>query len=152
VSDSNNHRVVKWTINATEGIIVVGGNGNGSRIDQLSIPGGIVLDERGTIYVLDEENQRVVSLPVGERNATVIIGGNGQGNASNQLNGPISLTLNREGDLYVSDTKNFRVQMFTVDKNPSSSSNSDYVCTLSRKWTLISCFLLLMISVANLLK
>ncbi len=41
--------MIKWPVGATEGIIVAGGNSNGSGTDQLTIPGGIIMDERGTI-------------------------------------------------------------------------------------------------------
>jgi sugar lactone lactonase YvrE len=150
VADSSNHRVMKWTVNATEGIIVAGGNGNGSRTDQLTIPGGISVDERETIYVADELNHRVVSVPKGTRNGIVIAGGHGQGNASNQLNYLISLAFNSEGDLFVSDLDNFRVQMFAMDKRPSSGS--DYIFTPASKWTLFSCFLFLITSVTTLHK
>ena len=152
VSDSGNHRIIKWEVNATQGIVVLGGNGNGSRTDQLSTSGGIILDDNGTIYVADEENNRVLSVPVGARNGTVIAGGHGQGSASNQLNRPISLTMNLEGQLYVSDWNNFRVQMFSVGKNPSSEGGSSYTCTNFRRWALISCFLSTTISASCLLK
>ncbi len=150
VADSRNHRIVKWMVNATEGILVAGGNGNGSRTDQLSTPGGIILDEIGTIYVADEDNNRILSFPARARNGTIIAGGHGQGNAPNQFNRPMSLAFNRDGDLYVSDWNNFRVQKFAMDKNPSSGS--DHICTPSNKHTLIFCFLSLMISVARFLK
>ncbi|CAF1105102.1 unnamed protein product [Adineta steineri] len=150
VADSNNHRVMKWMANAKEGTIVAGGNGNGSRTDQLSLVGGITLDEQGTIYVVDEYNHRVMSIPVGTRNGTIIAGGHGSGSASNQFNGALSLAFNNDGDLFVSDWNNWRVQMFKMDKSPSSGSN--YICAFASKWTLFTCFLLLMILYANLLE
>ena len=148
VSDSRNHRVVRWDVNASEGVLVAGGNETGNQTDQLSIPGGIVIDEKGTIYVVDEENHRVVSVPKGTLEGTVIAGGYGEGNSSNQLGYPISLTFNNQGDLYVSDFNNFRVQMFAIAKTPSSGGNSDYVCNSCRRWAFIYCFLSLMIAVA----
>jgi sugar lactone lactonase YvrE len=150
VSDSRNHRVVKWTVGAAEGIIVAGGNGNGSGTDQLTIPGGIIMDERGTIYIADEQNHRVISFPMGTRNGIVVAGGHGPGAAANQLNYLITLAFSPKGDLFVSDLNNFRIQKFEMDKNPSSGS--DYIYNHYSKWTLISCFLFSMISIANLLK
>lgn len=138
---------MKWEVNASEGIVVAGGHGNGSRTDQLTVPGGLVLDENGTIYVVDEQNHRVVSVAVGTQNGTVIAGGHGEGNAPNQLGYPISLTFNGQGDLYVSDFNNFRVQMFATAKTPSSGSNRDYICNSCSKWTLIYSFLSLVIAV-----
>jgi len=146
VSDSGNHRVVKWMVNATEGIIVAGGNNNGSRTDQLTIPNGIIVDEKKTIYVADNENHRVMSIPAGTRNGTIIAGGHGQGNASNQFLNVDGLAFNSQGDLYVTDWGNYRVQMFAMDKTPSSGSNSDYISFFSSKWTLLYCFISFMIS------
>lgn len=147
VSDSRNHRVVRWDVNASEGILVAGGKGNGSQTDQLTVPGGIFVDEKGTIYVVDEENHRIVSVPTGTLEGTVIAGGHGEGDASNQLDYPISLTFNSQGDLYVSDFNNFRVQMFPIAQTPSSSSNSYYVPNSYRRWALIYCFLPFIIAV-----
>jgi sugar lactone lactonase YvrE len=120
VADSNNQRVVKWPVNATEGIVVAGGNGNGSETNQLNIPGGIIVDERETIYVVDEYNHRVLSISAGTQSGIVIAGGHGLGNAPNQLHYPVTLAFNGQGDLYVSDTDNSRVQMFAMSKSPSS--------------------------------
>lgn len=149
VADSRNHRVMRWDVNASEGVLVAGGNETGNQTDQLSIPGGIVIDDKGTIFVVDEENHRVMSVPNGTINGTVIAGGHGDGTDSNQLGYPISLTFNNQGDLYVSDFNNFRVQMFAVAQTPtstpSSGGNSDYFC---RRWATIICFLSFMISIA----
>jgi hypothetical protein len=157
-------------VNATEGIIIAGGNGNGSQTDQLNIPGGIIVDENETIYVVDEHNHRVEYLSAGTRNGIVIAGGHGPGNASNQLHFPGTLAFNGQGDWYVSDADNSRVQMFAMDKSSSittstitttttttttitnttttSGSHSDYIDNYLSIWTLIYCFLSLMISVA----
>jgi sugar lactone lactonase YvrE len=112
-------------VNATEGIIVAGGKGNGSQTDQLTIPGGIIVDKQETIYVADEDNNRIVSISAGTQNGIVIAGGHGPGNASNQLHQPGSLVFNAQGDLYVSDWENFRVQMFAKAKGPRSGGNSN---------------------------
>ncbi|CAF3365753.1 unnamed protein product, partial [Rotaria sp. Silwood2] len=86
--------------NATTAIVVAGGNGNGSRTDQFNIPGGIVRDKNGTIYVADEHNHRIVSVPANATNGIIIAGGHGQGNTSSQLNNPIYVAFNNEKDLY----------------------------------------------------
>ena len=151
VSDSGNHRIVKWMVNATEGIVIFGGNGNGSRTDQLTTSGGIVLDENGTLYVADENNQRILSIVAGARNGTIIAGGHGQGGAANQLNNPISLAFNGQKDLYVSDSNNFRVQMFEVSKSPSSGGDSSYIGPTFSKWILISHHLCMLITFTSLL-
>ena len=59
VSDSFNARVLVWTLNATKGIIVAGGNSYGNRADQLNKPRGIFVDQNETVYVADYENHRI---------------------------------------------------------------------------------------------
>ncbi|CAF4629820.1 unnamed protein product, partial [Rotaria socialis] len=41
VSDTNNHRVMKWNKGATEGVVVAGGQGQGNALTQLSSPHGL---------------------------------------------------------------------------------------------------------------
>lgn len=151
VSDSANHRIVKWAVNATEGTVIFGGNGNGSRTDQLTTSGGIVLDDNGTLYVADENNQRILRILAGARNGTIVAGGHGQGSAANQLNNPISLAFNGQKDLYVSDSNNFRVQMFGVSKSPSSGGDSSYLGPAFSKWMLISYHSCMLITFTSLL-
>ncbi|CAF0941761.1 unnamed protein product [Adineta steineri] len=45
VSDSNNHRVMKWIKDAKEGIVVAGGNGEGGNLNQLSSPAGVTVND-----------------------------------------------------------------------------------------------------------
>ncbi|CAF4976954.1 unnamed protein product, partial [Rotaria magnacalcarata] len=54
VSDSWNDRVIKWSKDTKEGVIVAGGRGQGSNRTQLNNPTGIVVDRLGTVYVADQ--------------------------------------------------------------------------------------------------
>lgn len=44
VSDSDNHRVMKWTINTSEGVIVAGDQTDGDSLRQVSGPRGLFVD------------------------------------------------------------------------------------------------------------
>ena len=44
VSDSNNHRVMKWNRGANQGIVVAGGQGKGSTLTHLYYPQGLFVD------------------------------------------------------------------------------------------------------------
>ena len=44
IAEWGNHRVTKWKLGSMVGQIVAGGNGQGSRNDQLFKPEGIVVD------------------------------------------------------------------------------------------------------------
>ena len=75
VSDTSNHRVMKWMKGATEGIVVAGGNGQGAGLTQLSNPQGVWVDGYGHVYVADGGNHRVMRWEKGAKEGTVIVGG-----------------------------------------------------------------------------
>ncbi|CAF1390116.1 unnamed protein product [Adineta steineri] len=77
VSDTKNHRVMKWEEGAKHGIVVAGGQGQGNNLTQLSEPQGIVVDQLGTIYVADYYNSRIMRWPKGATQGSVIVGGSG---------------------------------------------------------------------------
>ena len=85
VSDTNNHRVMKWMKGATEGIVVAGGNGKGAGLTQLSNPRGVWVDGYGHVYVADDENHRVMRWEKGAKEGTVIVGGNGKRSRSESV-------------------------------------------------------------------
>ncbi|CAF1230702.1 unnamed protein product [Adineta steineri] len=114
VSDTNNHRVVKWRKDAKEGRIVGGGNGTGENLNQLSSPQGIIVDDLGQIYAADSGNHRVMRWCEGDKEGEIVVGGNVPGNQSNQLSGPRGLSFDDEGNLYVADTGNFRIAKFEI--------------------------------------
>ena len=115
VSDSHNHRVMKWLKGAKEGIVVAGGHGQGNSSKQLSYPRGLLVNELGDIYVADEWNHRIMCWSLGSKEGRVVVGGNGYGKGSNQLHSPVGLSFDVENNLYVADFGNNRIQRFRVD-------------------------------------
>ena len=59
IADRYNHRIVRWRKGATAGEVLVGGNGAGSRSDQLNEPTDMVFDRQGNLFVADCYNHRV---------------------------------------------------------------------------------------------
>ncbi|CAF0951255.1 unnamed protein product [Adineta steineri] len=114
VSDTNNHRVMKWRQGATEGRIVAGGNGKGINLNQLSSPYGVIVDDLGQIYVAATGNDRITRWCEGKEAGEIVVGGNGQGSQSNQLTFPMGLSFDHEGNLYVGDYHNNRIQKFEI--------------------------------------
>ena len=53
IADTCNHRIVRWRKGATAGEVLVGGNGAGSRSDQLNWPTDLVFDRHCNLYVVD---------------------------------------------------------------------------------------------------
>ncbi|CAF1583222.1 unnamed protein product, partial [Adineta steineri] len=111
ISDTSNHRVMKWIKDAKEGIIVAGGNGQGRNLNQLSSPQEIIVDDLGRIYVADWGNNRVMRWCEGQEEGEIVVGGNGQ---ENQLNGLMGLSFDDKGNLYVSDMENHRIVKFEI--------------------------------------
>jgi DNA-binding beta-propeller fold protein YncE len=55
VTDTHNHRVIRWMNGAKEGSIVVGGNGE----NQLFLPSDLLFDKQDNLYVFDSINHRI---------------------------------------------------------------------------------------------
>jgi len=45
--------------NSTVGITVAGGNGAGNDANQLNCPYGVVVDEKGNMFIADTNNHRI---------------------------------------------------------------------------------------------
>ncbi|CAF5138707.1 unnamed protein product [Rotaria sp. Silwood1] len=87
------HRNATWSKN---GITVAGGNGQGSKTNQLSLPWGLYVDDEQTIYVVDCWNNRIVEWKSGATNGKVVAGGNGHGNGAHQLNSPGDVIIDKK--------------------------------------------------------
>ena len=79
ISDRANHRVVLWAADATQGVVVAGGNGWGDGLHQLACPAACHVTADSSVYVCDEANNRVVKWKVGDTEGTVVAGGQGAG-------------------------------------------------------------------------
>ena len=115
VSDSQNHRVMKWVKDAKEGIIVAGGQGQGNSLTQLNCPHGVRVDHLGQVYVADSGNHRIMFWSKGSKTGRIIVGGNGVGGKSNQFFSLKGLSFDGQGDLYAVDDNNHRVQKFKIN-------------------------------------
>jgi len=90
ISDTGNHRVVKYILNSTSGIIVAGGHGAGPNSNQLNAPYGIYVDEIyeiGAIYICDTHNNRIQKWLYGANEGITVALNN------DQLSSPISIQL-----------------------------------------------------------
>ncbi|CAF1197322.1 unnamed protein product [Adineta steineri] len=98
----------KWK---QHGVTIAGGNGDGSQLNQLSVPQSIYVDDdHQTIYIADWMNDRIVEWRYGKKNGQVVAGGNGQGKRSDQLNRPKDVIVDKKNDsLIICDRWNRRV-------------------------------------------
>lgn len=109
VADNNNQRIVKWQPGASAGIVVAGGNGAGSGLNQLNAPYGVYADADSNVYVADRNNNRIVKWAPGASSGVVVAGGNGAGSALNQINAPRGVFVDAAKNVYVADFPNNRI-------------------------------------------
>ncbi|CAF1399022.1 unnamed protein product [Rotaria sp. Silwood1] len=109
VVDDEKHEVRRYKIGDTKGTLVAGGNEQGSRLDQLSEPTYVFVDQEYSVYVSDWENDRVMKWKEGAKQGIVVAGGKGEGNSLTQLNHPQGVVVDQLGTVYVADSHNHRI-------------------------------------------
>ncbi|CAF4172745.1 unnamed protein product, partial [Rotaria sordida] len=109
VVDNESHGVIRYRIGDTIGTVVAGGNGEGSRPDQLSGPLCVSVDRNHSVYVSNFWNHRVIKWEEGAREGIIVAGGQGEGNSLTQLKGPRGVVVDQLGTVYVTDTSNHRI-------------------------------------------
>ena len=115
VSDTENHRVMRWSKNERVGKMVAGGQGRGNSSGNLFRPSGILVDQTmGSVYVADQENHRLMRWSKNAKVGEIIIGDHGQGSQKDQLFRPASILFDNQGNLLVVDRNNHRIQRFEI--------------------------------------
>ncbi|CAF1362447.1 unnamed protein product [Rotaria sp. Silwood1] len=120
VVDSGKHEVRRYKIGDTKGTVVAGGNGEGYRLDQLSNPRYVFVDQDHSVYVSDWENHRVMKWEEGAKQGIVVVGGQGQGNSLTQLNLPEGVVVDQLGTVYVADCGNHRIMRWPKEATQGS--------------------------------
>ncbi len=75
VNDWEKNEVRQYRVGDPEGTLVAGGNGQGSRLDQLHDSNYIFVDRDHSVYVSDFENHRVMKWEEGAKEGIVVAGG-----------------------------------------------------------------------------
>jgi secreted PhoX family phosphatase len=63
---------MRWSKGATQGSVVVGGNGQGGQPNQFNAPLGLTFDRQGSLYVVDYGNHRVQKFNIGPNSNTLV--------------------------------------------------------------------------------
>lgn len=108
-SDIGRHQVAKRQFGKTQRVVVIGGNGTGSQLNQLNSPRHIVVDRNRSVYVADMYNHRVMKLVNGANEGIIVAGGNGEGSSLSQLAGPHGIAIDKFENVYVADRFNHRI-------------------------------------------
>jgi len=110
---------MKWKV---DGQTIAGGNGYGDKLNKLSCPHGIYVDdEEQCIYIADAGNHRIVKwkLDGGSDHGQIVAGGNGLGNRIDQLHWPTDVILDeKKKSLIICDQGNRRVVRWAL-QNPN---------------------------------
>ncbi len=89
---------------------MAGGNGQGSKNNQLSYPFGLYVDDDQTVYVADQSNHHIVEWKSGAMSGQVVAGGNGEESGAHQLSNPRDVIVEKENDgVIICDWRNKRV-------------------------------------------
>jgi len=119
VSDSGNHRVVRWELGLRQFQVVAGGRGRGNSPSQLDYPAGLAFEADGSLLVADCGNGRVMRWrPEAERGEEVV---GGSKTELGQLTYPTGIAVAPDGSLYVSDQGRdlvLRWKANNLDKDP----------------------------------
>jgi tripartite motif-containing protein 71 len=94
---------------------VAGGNGQGSSLSQLNKPCGMIVDQLGTVYVVDGNNHRIMRWPNKATYGSIVAGSNRKGMQANQFSYPHGLSFDKQNNLYIVENGNDRVQKFNIE-------------------------------------
>lgn len=124
VSMNQCYIVVRWTPNATAGVLFAGQPGvSGATSSRLNRIRFLHLDEtHGALYVSDTGNHRIQKFIIGGNGTAVTVAGTGTaGIGLNQLDSPSGIWVTRNGQtLYVADYNNNRVMKWTIGASQGS--------------------------------
>ncbi|CAF1620945.1 unnamed protein product, partial [Rotaria magnacalcarata] len=107
IADWGNHRIVQWKVGNRSGHVIAGGNGQGSRLDQLDRPTDVLIDkETDSLIICDRWNRRIArwSRRTGANQGEILI---------NNIFCR-GLAMDDERHLYVSDTNKHEVRRYQM--------------------------------------
>ena len=112
VGDRNNHRVMRFSWNSTNGTagVIVAGNGSpGNASNQLNLPSGVFVTDDGTLYIAECGNHRIQKWFKGAESGVTVAGTGIYGGGVLQLNCPIKVLVDLSGYMYITDLGNHRI-------------------------------------------
>ncbi|CAF0887706.1 unnamed protein product [Didymodactylos carnosus] len=120
VVDGAKNEVRRYRMGDTEGTVVAGGNGAGSRLDQLNNASHVFVDRDHSVYVSDSGNNRVMKWEEGAKGGIVVAGGLGEADSLSRLIGPRGIVVDQLGTVYVADYGNHRIMRWPKQETHGS--------------------------------
>lgn len=113
ISELGNHRVSKWAPGEETGVVIAGGNGEGSDSNQLAFPLGIAVDLDGNLYVADTYNHRIQLFEKGSQKGVTLISGK-DFKTESQINYFSGISLVNNSYLYITDYQQERILKYDL--------------------------------------
>ena len=127
ITDTNNHRIQKWTFGASSGVTVAGNSTAGNTDADLNRPSSVIVDSRGYMYIGDASNNRIQRwAPSGCVGDCLVGCSQLNGSATDRLGNPQAVAFDSQGALYVSDGYQNRVQKFAIWVVTVTGKNHDW--------------------------
>lgn len=120
VLEFDNHRVVKWEPNATDGILIAGADQgqSGNKLYELDQPIDFHVTATGQVYVLDFRNFRVLKFTEGNKDGELVLGSGQSGNSINEITSAYNIYIDKFETLYIADESNHRIAKKELGKSP----------------------------------
>lgn len=115
ITDTYNHRIMRYLLNNSTRTIVAGGNGQGITSTKLSSPHAVFHDSSSnSLLIANFGGNNIVRWVLGASYWTLVVGSKRgtAGTTSTLLNGPTDVMLDPMGNMYVADRTNHRIQFF----------------------------------------
>jgi sugar lactone lactonase YvrE len=109
VTDYKRNEVRRYQLGDSHGIVVAGGYGKGSQLDQLDGPLYVAVGRDNSVYVSDDQNHRVMKWREASKEGIVVAGGRQRGNGLEQLSEPAKVIVSPWNTIYVADWGNHRI-------------------------------------------
>ena len=113
-SDFGKDEVRRYAIEAKNGIVVAGGNGEGNQLNQINFQTYLFVNEEQAIYVSDWNNHCVMKWNKDAKESVVMAGERGEGRGWTQLSYPGGLFADTSGTIYVTDSWNHGVTHLSI--------------------------------------
>jgi sugar lactone lactonase YvrE len=120
VSDTKNHRILRFYSNSSTGAtgVMVAGTGiAGSNATQLNAPNGIFVDDNGTLYIADLYNNRIQRWESGASYGERVAGDGINGSSATSIFYPTSVFVDTNGSMYITELKNSRVTRWAANSS-----------------------------------
>ncbi len=84
-------------------------------MNQLFYPRGIIVDQMGTVYVVDQYNHRIMRWLKGATEGSVAVDGYAQARQENQFSDLNDLSFDRYNNFYAVDYGRHRILKFNIE-------------------------------------